>query len=137
MRRAVAFSVLAVLLAAALPAAAAKRPDEEQKKIDFLLDEVGKSGAIFIRNGAEYPSTKAVSHLKQKLFFAGSRVQTARQFIVGVASHSEETKENYKMRLTDGTTTEVGVWLMEKLSAYETAHGEKPGAAAAPAKAPR
>src|SRR5262249_239110 len=79
--------LIVVLLLVALDAAGASRPAGEQTKIDWLLREIGDSKAVFIRNGKEYEADKAVSHLKTKLFFAGSRVQTARQFIVGVASH--------------------------------------------------
>jgi len=81
----VAFSLFAA------QAMGASRPAAEQAKIDWLLEEIGHSKATFIRNGKEYDAAKAVSHLKTKLMFAGRRVQTVRQFIVGVASHSEET----------------------------------------------
>src|SRR5207249_5843772 len=82
---------------------AASRPEAEQTKIDWLLAEVGNSKGVFIRNGKEYDASRAVSHLKTKLLFAGKRVQTVRQFIVGVASHSEETGKPYEIRLPDGT----------------------------------
>ncbi|HLN93689.1 MAG TPA: hypothetical protein VK389_07490, partial [Thermoanaerobaculia bacterium] len=53
--------VIALLL---IPAAlfAAKRtirPVAEQTKIDFLLGEVKNSSAIFVRNGSEYPGSRA------------------------------------------------------------------------------
>ena len=142
MRRIVTAAAVAVAatmaLAVALPAAAASRPEAEQKKIDYLLGEVKASSATFIRNGQEYQAEKAVSHLKRKLMFAGGRVQTARQFIVGVASRSEESKEPYKMRLPAGATVELGTWLMERLVTYEDAHGEGPHAKqAAAAEAPK
>jgi hypothetical protein len=95
------------------------RPAAEQTKIEWLLAEIGNSKATFIRNGQEYDASKAVSHLKTKLFFAGRRVQTVRQFIVGVASHSEETGKPYEIRLPDGTQKPMQVWLMERLLVYE------------------
>ena len=82
---------------------AASRPEAEQAKIDWLLAEVGNSKAVFIRNGKEYDAWRAVSHLKSKLFLAGKRVQTVREFIVGVASRSSETGKPYEIRLADGT----------------------------------
>lgn len=135
MRRSTPVYALALLLAA-LPAAAASRPEAEQKKIDWLLTEVKGSPATFIRNGAEHPADKAASHLKRKLMFAGSRVQTARQFVVGVASHSEETQKPYEMRFPDGTVRPLGEWLMERLSGYETKHGESPANANGSVKTP-
>jgi hypothetical protein len=116
----------AALLVMALPALAAKRPDAEQKKIDYLLEAIRTSSAKFVRNDAEYAGAKAAAHLKQKLFFAGKRVQTAREFIVGVADHSEETKRPYEVKLDDGTKSNLSTWLMEKLVAHEKELGESP-----------
>lgn len=107
------------LLFVAVVARAASRPAAEQAKIDFLLAEVKNSQATFIRNGKEYPAEKAVSHLRTKLLFAGKRVQTARDFITGVASHSEETGKPYEVRLTDGVQRPFGDWLLERLAVYE------------------
>jgi len=107
------------------------RPVAEQTKIDWLLAEVGNSKATFIRNGMEYDGAKAVAHLKTKLLFAGRRVQTVRQFIVGVASHSEATGRPYEIRLPDGKREPMHVWLMERLAVYE-----KGAAAQTPLPAP-
>jgi hypothetical protein len=113
------FFVGLVLLFAAIDVVAASRPAVEQARIDWLLAEVGNSKAVFLRNGKEYDASRAVSHLKTKLFFAGKRVQTAREFIVGVASHSEETGKPYEIRLPDGTRKPMEVWLLERLAVYE------------------
>jgi hypothetical protein len=110
---------LLLILVAASPALGASRPAVEQTKIEWLLAEIGNSKATFIRNGQEYDASKAVSHLKTKLFFAGRRVQTVRQFIVGVASHSEETGKPYEIRLPDGRQAPMQLWLMERLLVYE------------------
>ena len=116
--RRLGFAVL-VLLVRALPAFAASRPAAEQAKIDWLLVEIRDSKATFIRNGNEYDASKAVSHLKTKLLFAGRRVQTARQFIVGVASHSEESGKPYELREPDGKQGPMETWLLERLAVYE------------------
>ncbi|HKA37031.1 MAG TPA: DUF5329 family protein [Thermoanaerobaculia bacterium] len=100
-------------------ALAASRPAAEQAKIDWLLKEIGGSKAVFIRNGKEYEAEKAVSHLKTKLLFAGSRVQTARQFITGVASHSEESGKPYEIRLPGAGQQKLETWLLERLAVYE------------------
>lgn len=116
MRRARPF--LALLLVA-LPLAAAKRPGAEQEKIDWLLSEIERSDAAFLRNGAEFDGRKAASHLKTKLFWAGKRVQTARDFILGVCSHSEASGKAYEIRFKDGTRRPLGEWLSERLYAFE------------------
>ncbi len=74
-----------------------------------------------------------MAHLKTKLLFAGRRVQTVRQFIVGVASHSEETGKPYEIRLPDGRQGPMLVWLMERLLVYEKgAAAQKPLPAPSP-----
>jgi Family of unknown function (DUF5329) len=111
--------VCVVVFLAASSAVGASRPAVEQTKIDWLLEEVGNSKAIFIRNGKEYDASRAVSHLKTKLLFAGRRVQTVRQFIVGVASRSSESGLPYEIRLPDGRQAPMGTWLLERLAVYE------------------
>lgn len=110
---------LLALLLVALPLAAAKRPGAEQEKIDWLLSEIERSDATFLRNGAEFDGSKAASHLKTKLFFAGKRVQTARDFILGVCSHSEASGKPYEMRFKDDTQRPLEKWLSERLDAFE------------------
>jgi hypothetical protein len=91
------------------------------------MAEIGNSKATFIRNGKEYDASAAVSHLKTKLLFAGRRVQTARQFIVNVASRSSQSGNPYEIRLPDGKQQPMEVWLLERLAVYEKgAAAQKP-----------
>jgi hypothetical protein len=110
---------LAVLFPAAVVIFAATRPAAEQEAIDWLISQVKRSDAIFIRNGVEYNGEKAAAHLKSKLSFAGKRVQTARQFIVGVASRSETSGKPYEIRQKEGVQQPLEKWLLEKLEAHE------------------
>ena len=112
-------AILLLLMIRSTTVLAAQRPAAEQSKIDWLLDQIGRSAATFIRNGKEYDAAKAVSHLKQKLLFAGKRVQTARDFIEGIASRSEATGKPYEIRFPDGKKMLVGEWLSERLKALE------------------
>ena len=117
--------VLPLLLAVPAQLAAARhsiRPVAEQTKIDFLLGEVKNSPAIFIRNGSEYPGSRAAAHLLSKLNFAGRRVQNARQFIVGIATHSEASGKPYEIRWPDGRRQPLAEWLLERLAFYEKEH---------------
>src|SRR5260221_11372001 len=113
-----AVPLLAFLLFA-LPLAAAKRPAAEQQKIDWLVSEIERSDAVFLRNGSEYDGKKAASHLKTKLFWAGNRVQTARDFILGVCTHSEVSGKPYEVRFKDGTVKPLDKWLSDRLDAFE------------------
>ena len=103
----------------AVVALAATRPVAEQEAIDWLLSEVKGSDAVFIRNGSEYNGEKAAAHLKSKLFSAGKRVQTAREFIVGVASRSETSGKPYEIRSKDGARQPLEKWLLERLAVFE------------------
>jgi hypothetical protein len=118
MRRSALALVASIALAASLTAAE-KRPAAEQAKIDWLLDRVQTSDAVFIRNGKEYDGRKAAGHLKTKLWWAGDRVQTARDFIQGVASKSEESGKPYEVRLGNGKSQPLGDWLFERLGELE------------------
>ena len=61
--------------------------------------------------------------------FAGRRVQTVREFIVGVASRSSESGKPYEIRLPDGKQQPMEVWLLERLAVYEKgAAAQKPPA---------
>lgn len=113
--------MLFALLAGASFGAASPRATSEQAKIDWLLAQVRGSDASFLRNGKTYDGRKAAAHLKRKLTFAGSRVKTARDFILGIASRSEETRRPYEVLFGDGRRKLLGEWLKERL-----AHLEKP-----------
>jgi hypothetical protein len=111
-------AAIALFLLAAL-LRAATRPEEEQQKIDWLISEMKNADAIFIRNGKEYNGEKAAAHVRSKLWFAGKRVQTVREFIAGVASYSEETGKPYEICFKDGTQGPLERWLLERLAVYE------------------
>ena len=130
MKRRRVLLALALLVGVSAGASAAKRPPAEQKKIDWLIGQVGQSKATFIRNGVGYDAAKAVSHLKFKLFMAGSRVQTVKDFVEGVASSSSETGEPYLIRVPRALApAPMRDWLVGKLAEYEKASGSPPPAA--------
>lgn len=112
---------------------AAARPPAEQEKIDWLLARIRSSDAVFLRNGSEYDGEKAASHLKTKLFFAGKRVQTAREFIAGVATRSEESGQPYRIRpkgagAASASVVPLGDWLLARLLEHEKALSPTPPA---------
>jgi hypothetical protein len=123
---------LAFTIASAASAKRPVRPVEEQTKIDFLVGEVRNSRAIFVRNGREYPASRAASHLSTKLKLAGRRVQNARQFVIGIASHSEETGKPYEIRWPDGRRQPLAEWLLARLELYEKEHLRTSGTSAPP-----
>ncbi|MDQ5857028.1 MAG: DUF5329 domain-containing protein [Acidobacteriota bacterium] len=123
--RAVTAALLGLVLGgvgAPASAASAVRPVEEQNRIDYLLGQVKTSSATFLRNGGEHKASRAASHLSRKLRFAGKRVQTVREFIVGIASKSEESGKPYEIRWPDGRRQRLAEWLTARLAVYEKEH---------------
>lgn len=115
-----ALLALAVSVVVSAAVTAATRPAAEQEKIDWLLAQIRTSDAVFIRNGAEYDGKKAASHISSKLWWAGSRVQTARDFITGCASHSEESGKPYEIRPKGAAEAKpLGGWLLDRLEEHE------------------
>jgi hypothetical protein len=119
--RRLAFVFAVLLLAKHVLAATPVRPAAEQAKIDFLLEEVKKSDDVFIRNGREFSGAKASGHLATKLRFAGKRVQTATDFILGIASKSEESGKLYEVRTREGHREPLRDWLLARLQLHEQA----------------
>jgi hypothetical protein len=121
-----AAALLALLLAHQGRAAGPPRPLSEQAKIEFLLGEVKKSDDVFIRNGKQYSGGRASAHLATKLHFAGKRVQTATDFILGIASKSEETGKLYEVHTRGGLREPLRDWLLARLQLHEKAHPPPP-----------
>ena len=119
--RTVAIAFVGLVLAGpgGASAASAVRSVEEQNKIDYLLGQVKSSAATFRRNGREHTASRATAHLARKRRFAGKRVQTARQFIAGIASRSEESGRPYEIRWPDSRRQKLGEWLTARLAVYE------------------
>jgi len=109
-------SLSLLLLGCASLASASPDNWSEQEKISYLLDTIGTSKLIFVRNGAEYPGQEAKAHLQMKLDAAGSAIQTADDFINNIASHSSMTGQPYYVEFPDGSKIEAETWLRGKLA---------------------
>ena len=112
-----------LLLALAAVAHAAALAPAESARIDYLLGVVAAlHDAQFIRNGSSYGSDKAVSHLRLKLRAAGTRVQTAEDFIRYCATASSMSGKPYEIRFRDGRTVAAADFLREKLAQFDATH---------------
>ena len=99
----------------------------EEKKIEFLINEVEKVNGTFIRNGKSHPPKKAASHLRMKLdnsfnnWFAPSKDKwTAELFIEKIASQSSLSRKPYYIQFSDGKKVPSKIWLTEKLKSYKS-----------------
>ena len=85
--------------------------ESEHDKIVYLLNTVGSSDLVFIRNGAEHNGKEAKAHLQQKLDTVGFLIHTAEDFINYIGSASSITGTPYYVRLADGTQMKAGDWM--------------------------
>jgi len=98
----------------------------EMAKIEYLIGSVNElKGAIFIRNGTEYDTKAASSHLRLKLKSAGNKVKTAEDFIQYCASKSSVSGEPYLIRLADGSTLKSEVFFKNKLKEFLQVNNHK------------
>jgi hypothetical protein len=82
----------------------------EKQDIEKLIDAVENlGGAVFVRNGKEYPPSAAAKFLRGKWRKHAAHIRTAEDFIRIVASKSSTTGRVYVVRFTDGRemTTEA------------------------------
>jgi hypothetical protein len=115
------FRLMSLLVAIVLlPTLLWARDAREQARIDFLIHGVETAtGVKFIRNGSEYDGAAGAKHLRTKLSYAGDKVKTAEDFVKYCASESSFTHQKYKIRLTDGTTTESAAYFLAKLREFD------------------
>ena len=99
---------------------------DPQAMIELLLAEVESSGVTFIRNGKEHQPKQAASHLRRKWKYAGSKIETAEQFIDEAATRSSTTGKPYLIKLKDGSTIEAADWLYQRLKDIR-ARNKQPG----------
>ncbi len=99
--------------------------NEEELKINFLLEQVGQVDGVFIRNGQEYAPLDAVVHLKMKMenamnsWFAPKKDQwTAKMFIEKIASESSFSNKPYQIRFKSGQIVNTGEWLHKQLKNF-------------------
>lgn len=89
-----------------------------EQSIDYLIDYVGKSNAIFIRNGVPHSPAEAVAHIKAKYGHFKNQIKTPEDFIRLSSSKSLLTGKPYLVRTPDGKEMHLDVWLTNALKDY-------------------
>lgn len=108
------------LCASALVLGALSAAPSEADKIEALIQSVARlSNAVFVRNGTVYDAKAAADHLRQKLQKAGSRVQTAEDFIRYCGSTSSMSGKPYQIRYADGRVVTSEAFLRARLAELE------------------
>ncbi len=97
----------------------------ESRKIDFLIAAIETLGdAKFVRNGTAYDAKTAADHLRLKLKNAGSRVESAEDFIRYCASASSVSGTPYQIRFSDGRVVTSEAFLRQRLSEFPGQQGK-------------
>jgi hypothetical protein len=111
--------VAAIVILALFSGSVSALDNIERKKIEFLISSVEhQKGVKFIRNGSEHDVKAAAEHLRMKLQKAGSKVQTADDFIRLCASKSYISGKPYTIKFADGKTIKSEEYFREKLKGY-------------------
>ena len=93
-------------------------PQAERQKIEALIVGVEKlDGAVFVRNGKEYQPATAAKFLRGKWQKHATRIKSAEDFIVKVASASSTTGRVYLVRFDDGREVPTATFLRARLAA--------------------
>jgi len=109
----IAFALL--IGGAMLVGTARANPMSEREKIDALIHVVETRNDLqFIRLGEAHSGSEAARVLRTKLFYAGSRVKTADDFIVHIAS-ATLGGSTYFVRFPDGKQVPSAEFLRAEL----------------------
>jgi Family of unknown function (DUF5329) len=87
--------------------------------IDYLLQYVANSKAVFIRNGSEHTPAEAVNHIKAKYAHFKDQIKTPQDFIRLSASKSLLSGKPYLVRTPDGKEMRLDEWLTKALEAHQ------------------
>ena len=109
--------LLAALLVLLLEPVSSLGAEPADAEIQHLLQFVGESGCIFVRNGDEYRSPEARDHMEMKYGYGKRRIKTAEAFIEHIATRSSMTRKPYMVRC-DGQELPSAQWLTEALQRY-------------------
>ncbi len=95
------------------------RPRTEVEKIHALLDTVAASDATFLMGRRSWNGLRTRDFLRRRYVRAASRIATAEQFIVGVATRQRVTNDTYEVLLPTGRRVDLRTWLREELARIE------------------
>jgi hypothetical protein len=92
--------------------------DTMDEEIDHLLDTVGNSGCVFIRNGKRYEAPAAQKHLQTKRKLGKRYYKNADEFIANLASESSMSGDPYFIQCGDDAQQLSGDWFAAVLAKY-------------------
>jgi hypothetical protein len=116
--------VLALLCGQHLPGAAAELDTDVKMEILALLDDLGRSGCRFNRNGTWYGSAEAEKHLKRKFDYLADKalIESTERFIERGASRSSMSGKDYRVECPGQESVSSASWLTDRLRALREVH---------------
>ena len=95
---------------------------DSTREINRLLDFIGSSHCTFLRNGKEYDSSAAQTHIAGKYDYARRWIETAEQFIEYAATKSSLSGKPYRV-ICSGREEPSSDWLKRELARFRMDKG--------------
>jgi len=92
-----------------------------EDEIEYLLQAVGDSGCMFVRNGRFHDSEEAESHLRLKYRRGARYVNSAETFIERLATKSSWSGDEYTIKCAGEPEVTSAAWLIAQLQVYREA----------------
>jgi hypothetical protein len=93
-------------------------PDADRHEVLHLLDYLRNSDCAMERNGKNYDSEGAYSHVKRKYEYFRDEIRTSEDFIEYSASKSTMSGKYYRVFCKDESAVLTRDWLLEELRNY-------------------
>jgi len=93
-----------------------------EEEIRYLIQYIGNSDCIFIRNGKDHDAVEAMKHLQKKYDYLKRQIRATEDFINTVASRSSMTGEPYRVRCS-GREILSAEWFTRELIRYRQGRG--------------
>ena len=90
---------------------------DSNEEIRHLIQHIGHSDCVFIRNGKDYDAVEAMKHLQRKYDYLKQRISATEDFISTIANRSSMTGEPYRVRC-GGRETLSAEWFTRELTWY-------------------
>ena len=100
--------------------------EEAAAKIEYLLDSIGGSECVFIRNGSEHEAADAEDHLRMKYRRGKKWVSSPEFFIKRIATKSSFSGKPYRIHCVGQKEQLTAEWLTEKLREYAVSDSYPP-----------
>ncbi|RKZ97983.1 MAG: hypothetical protein DRQ46_03410 [Gammaproteobacteria bacterium] len=90
------------------------------QEMQHLLQTIGNSDCIFVRNSKEYSPQEARAHIQRKYNYIKSKITTTEQAIKYAATESSWSGKLYQIKCPGKNALPSGQWLTQELINYRT-----------------